>query len=42
MALLEYLIKNVNGNINKVMKGWMLFSTKYSKLLESTATEVSF
>lgn len=42
MALLEYLTKKVNRNINKVTKRWMLFSTKYSKTVESTATEISF
>lgn len=42
MALLEYLTTKINRNINKVIKRWMLFSTKYSEMVESTAIEISF
>lgn len=40
-ALLEYLTKKGNRNINKVIKRW-LFITRCSKMVESTVIEISF
>lgn len=40
MAFQQCHTKSVNRNINKVMKRWILFRTKYSEDLESTVRKI--